>query len=46
VVFSSLHDKIVKGEQNQIDVSILQKGLYMVRAYSDEKVNNVKFVKQ
>jgi hypothetical protein len=46
VVFSTFRDKVLKGEQNQIDVSKLQKGMYLIRAYSDDKVNNVKFVKQ
>ena len=46
VVFSSLQDKILKGEQKQIDVSKLQKGMYILRAYSNDKVNNIKFVKR
>jgi len=46
VVFSANQDKVLKGEQKQIDVSNLQKGMYLIRAYSDNRVNNVKFVKQ
>ncbi|NOX45599.1 MAG: T9SS type A sorting domain-containing protein, partial [Chlorobi bacterium] len=46
MVFSTSRESILKGEQNQIDVSNLQKGMYLLRAYYDDKVSNVKFVKQ
>jgi hypothetical protein len=46
VVFSTSLNKVLKGEQNQIDVSHLQKGMYLIRAYSDDRMNNLKFVKQ
>ena len=46
MVFSKLQDKIIEGEQNEMDVSSLQNGMYLLRAYSYDKVNNMKFVKQ
>ncbi|MCD4696395.1 MAG: type IX secretion system sortase PorU, partial [Bacteroidales bacterium] len=46
VVFSTFQNKIINGEQKQIDVSKLQKGLYILRAYSNDKMNNLKIIKQ
>ena len=46
VMLSTNQNKIYKDEQKQIDVSQLQKGLYILRACSNDKMNNFKIIKQ
>lgn len=46
VIFSIIKDKFLTGEKRKIDITKLQMGMYILRAYSDERVNNLKFVKQ
>ncbi|MCD4665097.1 MAG: T9SS type A sorting domain-containing protein, partial [Bacteroidales bacterium] len=46
VMLPIIQNKIYRGEQKQIDVSKLQKGLYILRAYSNDKMNNLKIIKQ
>ena len=42
----TIRKKVSEGEQKQINVSQLQKGMYILRAGSNNKMNSFKIIKQ